>query len=80
MNITYVLSWLRQEENQDLSCPPEVARDLPPDLQALLGYAIGNGSLGYFSPTAPPKGHIDTLPPEVALGRVPAPQEEQKPF
>jgi hypothetical protein len=71
MNITYLLGWLRQEENQYLSCPPEVARTLDPTLQALLGYSIGNGSLGYFSPPTPSAGHVDTLPPEVALGRAP---------
>ena len=67
MNITYVLGWLRQEENQYLSCPPEVARELEPRLKALLGYTIGNGGLGYFSPAEPSRGHIDTLPPEVAV-------------
>jgi ectoine hydroxylase-related dioxygenase (phytanoyl-CoA dioxygenase family) len=72
MNITYLLGWLRQEENQYLSCPPAVARTLDPELQALLGYSIGNGSLGYFSPTTPSAGHVDTLPPEVALGRTPS--------
>jgi ectoine hydroxylase-related dioxygenase (phytanoyl-CoA dioxygenase family) len=69
MNITYLLAWLRQEENQYLSCPPEIARGLDPTLQALLGYSIGNGSLGYFSPATPSQGHVDTLPPEFALGR-----------
>lgn len=69
MNITYVLGWLRQEENQYLSCPPEIARTLDPALQALLGYTVGNGSLGYFSPLAPSNGRPDTLPPEAAVGR-----------
>ena len=69
MNITYLLAWLRQEENQYLSFPPEIARDLEPALQDLLGYSIGNGSLGYFSPATPSQGHPDTLPPEFALGR-----------
>ena len=68
MNITYLLSWLRQEENQYLSCPPEIARDLEPELQALLGYTVGNGSLGYYSPQGPSDGSIDTLPPEAAVG------------
>ena len=36
LNITYSLGWLRQEENQFLSCPPEIARDLEPGLQDLL--------------------------------------------
>ncbi|MGB0621440.1 MAG: phytanoyl-CoA dioxygenase family protein [Myxococcota bacterium] len=81
MSITYLLSWLRQEENQYLSCPPEVARTLSSELQGLLGYTIGNGSLGYFSPSRPAQGHPDTLPPEVALGTSRRGEiEEQKPF
>ena len=80
MNITYLLGWLRQEENQYLSCPPEVARTLDPALQDLLGYTVGNGSLGYFSsPTTPSRDHVDTLPPEAALGRR-ARATEQSPF
>ena len=46
-NITYNLSWLRQEENQYLSVPIEVARELPEPLQRLLGYARGAYALGY---------------------------------
>lgn len=49
LNITYCLGWLRQEENQYLSCPPEIARDLDPRLQELLGYTQGNYALGYYS-------------------------------
>jgi len=79
MNITYLLGWLRQEENQYLSCPPEVARDLEPKLQALLGYTVGNNALGYFSRPTPSKGQVDTLPPEIALGRQ-ASASPQKPF
>ncbi len=72
MNITYCLSWLRQEENQFLSCPPEIARTLPVDLQELLGYTMGNYALGYYSsPTALEGDLPDTLPPELALGRKP---------
>jgi hypothetical protein len=29
MNVGYSLGWLRQEENQYLACPPEIARTLP---------------------------------------------------
>ncbi len=72
MNITYCLSWLRQEENQFLSCPPEIARTLPEDLQELLGYTMGNYALGYYSSPQRPEGDLpDTLPPELALGRKP---------
>jgi ectoine hydroxylase-related dioxygenase (phytanoyl-CoA dioxygenase family) len=37
------LSWIRQEENQYLACPPEVARTLPEALLRLMGYEIVNG-------------------------------------
>jgi ectoine hydroxylase-related dioxygenase (phytanoyl-CoA dioxygenase family) len=47
LNITYAVSWLRQEENQYLSCPPEIARELPDDLLRLMGYARGAYALGY---------------------------------
>ena len=50
LNITYSLGWLRQEENQYLSCPPEMAKDLSPGLQELLGYTMMNYALGYYTP------------------------------
>ncbi|ODT83316.1 phytanoyl-CoA dioxygenase family protein [Phenylobacterium sp. SCN 70-31] len=67
LNITYCLGWLRQEENQYLSCPPEVARTLEPELQALLGYAMGNYALGYFTPPVGPGEGPEAVPPEWAL-------------
>jgi ectoine hydroxylase-related dioxygenase (phytanoyl-CoA dioxygenase family) len=69
LNITYCLGWLRQEENQYLSCPPEIARSLDPELQALLGYAMGNYALGYFTPPLPAGEGPEAVPPEYALGR-----------
>lgn len=71
LNITYCLSWLRQEENQFLSCPPEIAKQLDPDLSDLLGYTMGNYALGYYSHPEMVEGLPDTLPPEMALGREP---------
>ena len=47
VNVTYAVSWLRQEENQYLSCPPEIARGLPEALLRLMGYARGAYALGY---------------------------------
>jgi ectoine hydroxylase-related dioxygenase (phytanoyl-CoA dioxygenase family) len=47
LNLTYVVSWLRQEENQYLSVPLEVARTLPTELLRLMGYARGAYALGY---------------------------------
>ncbi|MFZ9442613.1 MAG: phytanoyl-CoA dioxygenase family protein [Ilumatobacteraceae bacterium] len=48
LNVDYILGWLRQEENQYLSCPPEVARTLPEHLQKLAGYSMGAYALGYM--------------------------------
>jgi hypothetical protein len=48
INITYALAWLRQEENQYLSVPREVAATLPVDLLRLMGYARGAYALGYI--------------------------------
>ncbi len=71
VNITYCLGWLRTEENQYLSCPPDVARDLDPELQELLGYTMGNYALGYYSDPKQVMARSDILPPELVLGRKP---------
>jgi len=47
MNVGYSLGWLRQEENQYLSCPPEIARTLPEGLLRLMGYQRGSYAIGY---------------------------------
>ncbi len=61
LNITYARSWLRQEENQYLAVPHEVARTFPEPLLRLMGYARGAYALGY----------VDDLrdPLDVLLGR-----------
>lgn len=52
MHLSYVLGWLRTEENHYLATPPEIARTLPRPAQELLGYAAhdalahGGGYLG----------------------------------
>ena len=71
LNLTYTLGWLRQEENQYLSCPPHIAKDLEPELQELLGYTQGNYALGYFTDPEQHQPGKDILPPEAALGRQP---------
>ena len=69
LNLTYTLGWLRQEENQYLSCPPSIAKDLDVGLQELLGYTQGTYAIGYFSDPRASKPGQDILPPEAALGR-----------
>lgn len=72
LNITYCLGWLRQEENQYLSCPPEIAQDFDPAMRAMLGYAMGSYALGYFTPPLPPGQGPEIVPPEVLFGDAPA--------
>jgi ectoine hydroxylase-related dioxygenase (phytanoyl-CoA dioxygenase family) len=47
VNLTYSVGWVRQEENQFLACPPEVARTLDDDLLRMMGYQQGAFALGY---------------------------------
>ena len=70
INITYALGWLRQEENQYLSCPPELAKQLPDTLQKLAGYAMGQYALGYYTPPGAPGEHPEVVSPAYALGKV----------
>lgn len=70
MNITYCLSWLRQEENQYISCPPEVAKTFDEDLTDLIGYTMANFALGFCSDPKKIGDVSDVLSPDiVALGR-----------
>jgi hypothetical protein len=48
LNITYNLAWLRQEENQYLATPRELAETLPIELLRVMGYARGAYALGYI--------------------------------
>ncbi|MBI5341183.1 MAG: phytanoyl-CoA dioxygenase family protein [Mycolicibacterium rufum] len=48
INVNYCVGWVRQEENQFLSVPPEVARTLDDDLLRLIGYQEGAWAMGYF--------------------------------
>jgi hypothetical protein len=73
LNITYALGWLRQEENQYLACPPDVARGLAPELRRLLGYAMGSYALGYFTPPLPPGEGPEVVSPEWIFDRQAAP-------
>ena len=54
INVDYALGWLRQEENQYLSVPLDVARELPEDIQRLMGYRQGAYALGYIDDARDP--------------------------
>ena len=61
LNVDYTLGWLRQEENQYLSVPTEVARTLPERVQRLMGYSLGSYALGYVDDLRDP---ISVLRPD----------------
>ncbi len=66
INITYNVAWLRQEENQYLSVPLEIAKELPESLLRLMGYAQGAYALGYIDDTRDP---IEAVRPELSRTR-----------
>ncbi|HVA82196.1 MAG TPA: phytanoyl-CoA dioxygenase family protein [Candidatus Binataceae bacterium] len=66
ITIQYNVSWLRQEENQYLSAPIEIARTLPVELLRLMGYAYGAYSLGYVDDLRDP---IDVVRPDLKQAR-----------
>ncbi len=49
MALQYSLGWLRQEENQYLANPPEVAQSYPEALRRLIGYDYGGPYLSFVN-------------------------------
>lgn len=70
--VHYTLGWLRQEENQYLACPPEIAATLPEQLRSLIGYSRGGLLLGFFSEPAPPGAGRELIGPELLFDDGPA--------
>ncbi len=62
LNITYNVSWLRQEENQYLSVPQEIAKTLPVNLLKMIGYRRGAYALGYVDDLRDP---IEVIRPDL---------------
>lgn len=59
--MNYCAGFIRQQENQQLGIPREVAAQFGPRLQELVGYSLYNGLIG----------HIDKTHPMKLLGRQP---------
>jgi ectoine hydroxylase-related dioxygenase (phytanoyl-CoA dioxygenase family) len=59
--MNYCAGYIRQQENQQLGIPREVAAQFAPRLQELVGYGLYNGLIG----------HIDKRHPMEILGRTP---------
>lgn len=72
-NITYCVAWLRQEENQYLSVPREVAETLDDDLLRLMGYRIGAYALGYIDDARDPLEAIRGRSGAMSFGDLPQP-------
>lgn len=71
LNLTYSAAWLRQEENQYLSCPREVALGLDDDLLKLMGYRIGAYALGYADDVRDPLDALRGATGSMAFGDSP---------
>lgn len=58
VNLQYCVGWVRQQQNQVLSIPIEVARTFSDRLLQLCGYSLFRGLMG----------HVDGKSPAAALG------------
>jgi ectoine hydroxylase-related dioxygenase (phytanoyl-CoA dioxygenase family) len=78
INITYAAGWLRQEENQYLTTPIEIARTLPDDLLKVMGYQVGCFAMGYVGDAEDPLSVLrDELPRTVMSTQIMAKQSER---
>jgi ectoine hydroxylase-related dioxygenase (phytanoyl-CoA dioxygenase family) len=51
--MNYCAGYIRQQENQQLGIPPEVARGFSPRLQRLVGYGVYKGLIGHIEKRDP---------------------------
>ena len=51
--MNYCAGWVRQQENQQLGIPRDVAAQFTPRLQELCGYAVYNGLIGHINKRSP---------------------------
>jgi len=60
----YAVNWLRQQENQYLSCPPDIAKHLSSELKSLIGYSKGGYVLGFYSDPYDNEARFESVSPE----------------
>jgi ectoine hydroxylase-related dioxygenase (phytanoyl-CoA dioxygenase family) len=65
--MNYCAGWIRQQENQQLGIPIEVARTFSPRLRKLIGYGIYRGLLGHIDKCSP-VDILDGSPPRRIIG------------
>ena len=51
--MNYCAGFIRQQENQQLGVPPDLARTYPPKLQELMGYGVYRGLIGHIDKQSP---------------------------
>ena len=51
--MNYCAGFIRQQENQQLGVPAELARTFPPRLQELMGYGVYRGLIGHIDKASP---------------------------
>src|SRR5262249_7044005 len=67
--MNYCAGYIRQQENQQLGIPLEIARGFSPRLQELVGYGIYNGLLGHIDKHNPAELLSDSPPRGVIWDR-----------
>lgn len=78
INITYAVGWVRQEENQYLTTPIEIAQTLPEDLLKVMGYQLGCFAMGYVGDAEDPMSVVRSdLPRTVMNTDIMAKQAQQ---
>jgi len=53
--MNYCAGYIRQQENQQLGIPREIARGFSPRLRQLVGYGVYNGLIGHIDKQSPGK-------------------------
>jgi len=51
--MNYCAGWIRQQENQQLGIPREIAQRFSPRLRELVGYSVYNGLIGHIDKQSP---------------------------
>ncbi|MBX3187739.1 MAG: phytanoyl-CoA dioxygenase family protein [Labilithrix sp.] len=67
--MNYCAGWMRQQENQQLGIPREIAKQFSPRLRKLVGYGLYKRLLGHVDKCSP-TDLLDETPPRVVVGVV----------
>ena len=57
--MNYCAGWIRQQENQQLGIPRDLARSFSPRLRELCGYGVYNGLIGHIDRRSPAERLLD---------------------